>query len=207
MAIMKICAETGCDREARGRGLCVTHYAYRKRHGTLPPKFRKDTSRPCVVPDCHRTVGLGGARDLCPMHYQRLTKIGSLDQPASTAPLAERFRAMISADPCACGCDCELWAGGVHAKTGYGHFSIGNKTYLAHRVSYELENGPIPGEMAIDHVYEKGCRHRHCVKNAHLEAVTDAVNNRRIPMTDRRRKQLSAAGRKGAASRWGNTQA
>jgi hypothetical protein len=30
----------GCDRPVRGRGLCGTHYAYRRNHGTVPPLER-----------------------------------------------------------------------------------------------------------------------------------------------------------------------
>lgn len=178
------CTEPDCDRPASSNGLCKTCYARRRRHGTLPPRTRNigTCNITCAAPDCTEPVGRAGAKGLCPKHYQRLTKTSwGLEQPPRTAPLAERFAAMISKDPCPCGCDCELWTGATNPKLGYGHFSIGNKTYLAHRVAWELAEGhPIPDGLVIDHVYDQGCRHRHCVKRSHLEAVTQAVNNQRI---------------------------
>ena len=196
------CTEPDCERPPQGRGLCKTHYAYRRRHGTLPPLPPRVVT--CTAPGCSELIGPAGARGLCPKHYQRLTKSKwGLEQPPRTAPLRERFYAMVRQEPCPCGCDCRLWTGGT-SKDGYGHFSIGNKSYMAHRVAYEIETGhPIPDGLVIDHVYETGCRHRHCVKREHLEAVTIAVNNQRMPLTPRRLERLSAAGRKGSAIRWG----
>jgi len=191
----KTCTEPGCDRPHFGRGLCQNHYKQRQRRGTLPPIWTG-----CEVEGCDRPHE---ARHLCAMHYQRLTKGGALDQPARTASLEERFRAMVSSERCPCGCECELWAGGISKRTGYGHFSVGNQTQLAHRVAYKLAYGPIPDGMEIDHVYERGCKHRHCVKREHLEAVTHAINNQRIPLSAVTRERRAAAGRKGAAARWG----
>lgn len=73
---------------------------------------------------------------------------------------------------------CWLWTGRI-ADNGYGYTSAFSKTWLAHRLSYTLCVGPIPQGLTIDHVYERGCRHRHCVNPAHLEAVTLAENIRR----------------------------
>lgn len=58
-------------------------------------------------------------------------------------------------------------------RAGYGRFgNAPGKTMLAHRFSYELENGPIPGGLVIDHL----CRNAACVNPKHMEAVTQRVN-------------------------------
>lgn len=178
------CSEPGCENPVRSNGLCNTCYSRHRRHGTLPPRTRNTGKRHerCSAPGCEEIVGDHGGRGLCPKHYQRLTKSPwGLDQPPRTASLAERFAAMVSTAPCPCGCECELWTGGIHPRTGYGHFTVSNKTRLAHRVAWELAEGhTVPEGLVIDHVYELGCRHRHCVKRSHLEAVTQAMNNQRI---------------------------
>ena len=74
--------------------------------------------------------------------------------------------------------ECWLWSKAVNSK-GYGCFAIRSKSYLAHRLSYELAYGPIPDGLVIDHVVERGCTSRRCVRPDHLDAVTTAENNRR----------------------------
>jgi HNH endonuclease len=81
-------------------------------------------------------------------------------------------------DP-ACDCSgCLLWTG-RQDKNGYGQVWTVGRTQRVHRVMWELDNGPIPAGLTIDHVHARGCRHRNCANPAHLEAVTMRVNTLR----------------------------
>lgn len=58
---------------------------------------------------------------------------------------------------------------------GYGNFYYERHNVAAHRFAYELEVGPIPDGLQIDHL----CRNRACVRPSHLEPVTQFENWRR----------------------------
>jgi hypothetical protein len=155
-------------------------------------------------------VGKSGAKGYCFTHYQRLKNSGSLQPSLRASGLEVRLRGMRQG-VCACGecAGCIRWKpSSIHAKTGYGQISSGNKTFLAHRVAYSLfvlDGAAIPDGQVIDHVYEKGCRHRDCTNEAHLEAVTAEVNTQRIPMTERTLARRSAAGRRAWSYKKGGT--
>lgn len=70
---------------------------------------------------------------------------------------------------------CWNWQGTL-TKDGYGRIrTIVNRGKLAHRVSYQAFNGPIPDHLTVDHL----CRNRRCVNPWHLEIVTKGENARR----------------------------
>lgn len=80
--------------------------------------------------------------------------------------------------------ECLLWLG-ARCRKGYARIGIGSLTdgtrrvVQAHRVVYEEVIGPIPDGLEVDHVAARGCRHKHCVRPEHLEAVTPSVNMQR----------------------------
>lgn len=74
--------------------------------------------------------------------------------------------------------ECWEWTASL-TTTGYGQFSVGGRAgrpHGAHRVSYELTNGPIPAGLDIDHI----CHNTICVNPAHLRAVTHQKNMENI---------------------------
>lgn len=65
---------------------------------------------------------------------------------------------------------CRIWVG---SKTnGYGQMRTQGKAWLAHRLAYTLEVGPIPEGMDLDHT----CHIRSCIRVSHLRIVTRKQN-------------------------------
>ena len=77
-----------------------------------------------------------------------------------------------------CNDGCWYWMGALDAY-GYGTlgglFNRSKKTIKAHRLAYETFNGPISGNLPLDHI----CQNHRCVNPEHLQPVTLRENNRR----------------------------
>lgn len=69
---------------------------------------------------------------------------------------------------------CLLWTGKINNR-GYGVFWWRGRDVYAHRAAWEMERGPVPEGMQLDH----RCRVRNCVNVEHLEPVTPSENLRR----------------------------
>lgn len=76
---MNPCSIEGCDRPARAKQFCNTHY-YRWRRcgdpmpdvpiGEVPPRNKQDT---CTIDDCKKPAT---AKQMCSMHYNRWRRHG-----------------------------------------------------------------------------------------------------------------------------------
>jgi hypothetical protein len=79
-------------------------------------------------------------------------------------------------DKCVQNGDCVEWMGPFNG-SGYGittHLLGGaRKTGRTHRIMWEIEHGPIPAGLVVDHV----CRNRKCLNTSHLRIVTPYVNS------------------------------
>lgn len=66
---------------------------------------------------------------------------------------------------------CWIWNGTINNR-GYGHIGFHGKLFMAHRLFFELYNGPILPGFQINHL----CRVKCCVNPSHLESVTAQQN-------------------------------
>ena len=68
---------------------------------------------------------------------------------------------------------CWEWRGSL-SKAGYGRLGLFNQRLYAHRLSWEMTNGPIPKGMEVCHL----CDNPPCVRPDHLYLGTHLVNMR-----------------------------
>ena len=114
----------------------------------------------CVIPGCSKPQGTNRLH-YCNAHWRRWRNGQDLHAPMRAFTMAERLRQYTRVDPTT---GCHVWIG-HSAKGGYGviTYSKGKQKY-AHRVVWELHNGPIPeGKFVLHH-----CDRTNCVNPAHL---------------------------------------
>lgn len=133
--------------------------------GTSKEGYVKPT-RTCTFPGCERAFS---AKDLCDGHYQQMRKgleLRPLRLNLRGLTVEQRFSAQIRKSS-----GCWHWTGTISGN-GYGQMGCDGQRWYAHRLSWELFNGPIPSEMVIDH----RCHNPRCVNPEHLRVVTKAQN-------------------------------
>jgi len=95
-------------------------------------------------------------------------------------PIAVRFWSKVHKQPGGCW----LWVGATNSD-GYGKLWNGHKTTDAHRVSWEISNGPVPAGMCVLHK----CDNPPCIRPSHLFLGSNQENS-----LDMKRKGRSASG-------------
>ena len=140
------------------------------------------STRGCLFGECDRPSRKKG---LCDGHYQQHRKgqeLRPLLPNLRTLPMEQRFWAKVNKTAPD---DCWEWVG-ARAK-GYGRFKAGERVVQAHRVSWELANGPVPEGLILDH----RCANPACVNPKHLRTVTPSQNSQHL--TGARRDSTSGA--------------
>lgn len=131
-----------------------------------------------VAPYGECQCGCGGKARITPMTNRRLGHLAghpvlyiACHQNGGVRTLAQAFWQWVTpGDPDACW----EWQGGWRSSFGYGRFRHKGPQYSAHRVSYELHNGPIPDGLDVLHK----CDNPPCCNPAHLFLGDDLANVR-----------------------------
>ena len=175
------CSIEGCEKPVNARGWCKAHYYRASRYGDplAVDKRRNPDPRPpkpikvCSIEGCERKhYGKGW----CENHYARWRRTGDTDDSrAVKSDECERFWSKVDKLG-----DCWLWTDGLNG-SGYGSFRLTDgRSVGAHVAAVILDGREVAVGMHVDHVRERGCQFRHCVRPDHLEVVTARENALRI---------------------------
>lgn len=185
------CTVSQCSKKHTARGFCVPHYRLFMKNGSTDYE-RQPQPKICSVHGC---ANKPHSRTLCNKHYHRFNLRGSTeDRPVGWGRrrhLHERFWEKVNVNAPG---GCWEWTGSrTMAGRGYGTIGIGGRSTLAHRVSWEIKNGPIPdgpGHHGVCVLHR--CDNPPCVRPDHLFLGTQKDNVEDMDTKGRRRNRLDA---------------
>ena len=131
-----------------------------KRDGTRQSNRNAQWLCKCACGSC-RTI------DAPALRHGKSTSCGC----SSRGDMAEKIAALSTPEP---NTGCWLWLGALNDR-GYGRVKQVSRFRRAHIVSWELQRGPVPDGLCIDHL----CRVKSCVNPDHMEPVTKRENTLR----------------------------
>lgn len=135
---------------------------------------------PCHIEGCTEPRR---RRGLCKLHHWRIESYGS-PEPRRNSPYKDLNARLWEKADCSDPGGCWIWMAAVNSK-GYGTTSRppvpGQKgrspRVYAHRLAWEVVNGPIPDGLSIDHI----CHERRCINPAHLRLADAAEQQQNRP--------------------------
>ena len=158
-----------CSEKHEGLGYCRKHYRSFKKYGTpFFPKRKYPQKRKCKL--CEE---IARCKELCDNHYRKFLRYGILtthDKRSDKSNYLKKMMEIVSSIPIDKN-GCKIWPMGINS-SGYGHFSIKNKSYNVSRLLYKTIN---PGEYKGLVVRHK-CDNRACCNIDHLEIGTQKDN-------------------------------
>lgn len=165
----KTCSGPECSRPAETKGMCRVHARQSREGKELTPIESRRKARPgtkCMFAGCGEKRNTW---ELCTGHY------GQLMRGEDLAPLRgyEQYNLEVFWSNIEKKSDRECWGwSGRLMAGGYGYATMNGRGSTAHRVMWELVNGPIPDGLVVDHL----CSNRACVNPQHLRCVKQQLN-------------------------------
>lgn len=136
----------------------------------------------CSAYGCIRSAT---SKQLCDMHYRRLTKHGSLEKPSKKGPYSVLQRLERGSVMSISGCI--EWVRGLTVD-GYGQLKIDGHMVHAHRASWMQHRGQIPKGIFVCH----RCDNPRCINVEHLFLGTALDNTRDCIQKGRRNNPKGA---------------
>lgn len=147
----------------------------------------------CAIPGCEKSCP-GTTKGMCWMHYYRERRHGDVNTRFSNGRESSIQERVYGIGWTVTPEGCWEW-NGARSDKGYGSFRAGSKTYLAHRISYELHTGDfLVSDKIHGDVVMHSCDNPPCVNPAHLSKGTQQDNISDMISKDRYKNVVKVGG-------------